>query len=223
METSRDVIAVDGLGASGKSALAKGLATFLGYGHLNSGLLYRAVALICSMEKVDCTDANRVVRVMSEHSLNLGMDEGRSSVVIIDGVVHSMDLFSAEMSRGASLVARHQGVRDRLLTLQREAFMPGGVVAEGRDMGTVIFPNARVKFFVVARLDVRAARRYQQLKGTAQETSVDEITRELAERDERDASSAVGTMKQADGAIVIDNSDEPLDVVIRKMAALVAR
>jgi cytidylate kinase len=101
--------------------------------------------------------------------------------------------------------------------------MPGGVVAEGRDMGTVIFPNARVKFFVVARLDVRAARRYQQLKGTAQETSVDEITRELAERDERDASSAVGTMKQADGAIVIDNSDEPLDVVIRKMAALVAR
>jgi cytidylate kinase len=151
------------------------------------------------------------------------MDESRSSVVMIDGVVQSSELLSAEISRGASLVARHQGVRDRLLTLQREAFMPGGVVAEGRDMGTVIFPNARVKFFVVARLDVRAARRFQQLKGTAQEVPLAEITRELAERDERDASSAVGTMKQADGAIVIDNSDEPLGVVIKNMAALVAR
>ncbi len=223
MGTSRDVIAVDGLGASGKSALAKGLAEFLGYGHLNSGLLYRAVALICRLEKVDLTDPDRVIGVMSEHSLDLGMDSGRSSIVVIDGVVHNTELLSEEISRGASLVARHQGVRDRLLTLQREAFMPGGVVAEGRDMGTVIFPNARVKFFVIARLDVRAARRYQQLKGTAQETSVDEITRELAERDERDASSAVGTMKQADGAIVIDNSDEPLDVVIKKMSSLAAQ
>lgn len=223
MGTSRDVIAVDGLGASGKSALARGLAAFLGYGHLNSGLLYRAVALICSMEKVDWTDGEGVVRAMSQHSLGLGMDEGRSSMVMIDGVVQTAELISADISRGASLVARHQGVRDRLLILQREAFMPGGVVAEGRDMGTVIFPNARVKFFVIARLDVRAARRFHQLKGTAQEVPLAEITRELAERDERDASSAVGTMKQADGAIVIDNSDEPLDVVIKNMAALVAR
>ncbi len=221
MANSRDVITVDGLGASGKSALAKGLALFLGYGHLNSGLLYRAVALLCRLEKIDCTDAERVARVMSEHSLTLGNDDGRSSVVMIDGAVHSTELSSAEISRGASLVARHQGVRDRLLTLQRDAFMPGGVVAEGRDMGTVIFPNARVKFFVLARLEVRAARRYQQLKDTPQETPLEEIRRELAERDERDASSAVGTMKQADGAIVIDNSDDPLDIVINKMAALV--
>lgn len=221
MENFRDVITVDGLGASGKSALAKGLASFLGYGHLNSGLLYRAVALMCRLRGVDCTDADRVVRVMSEHSLDLGIDGERSSFVVIDGLAHNADLFSAEISRGASLVARHQEVRARLLTLQRNAFMPGGVVAEGRDMGTIIFPNARVKFFVVARLDVRAARRYEQLKGTPQETPIEQISLELAERDERDASSSVGTMRQADGAIVIDNSDEPLDKVIKKMMELV--
>ena len=85
-------------------------------------------------------------------------------------------------------------------------------------MGTVIFPDARVKFFVVARLDVRAERRYQQLKVTPQEISLAEIARDLEERDTRDATSPVGTMKQADGAIVVDNSDEPLDVVLERMA-----
>lgn len=223
MVNSRDVITVDGLGASGKSALAKGLAKRLGYGHLNSGLLYRAVAFLCLEDDIDLTDAEAVVRVMSQHSIGLALDSERSSVVTIDGVERAKELFSAAVSRGASLVARHQEARNRLFELQQRAFEPSGVVAEGRDMGTVIFPGARVKFFVVARLDVRAERRYQQLKGTPQEVPLEEIRRDLDERDKRDASSAVGTMKQADGAIVIDNSDEPLDIVLGRMASIVSQ
>jgi len=218
---SRDVITVDGLGASGKSALARGLAARLGYGHLNSGLLYRAVAFVCLSEGHDLSDAHAVGDSMSRHPITLTFDSDRSSVVAIDGLVRSNELLSTEVSRGASLVARHQEVRDRLIDLQRHAFEPGGVVAEGRDMGTVIFPEARVKFFVVARLDVRAERRYQQLLGTANETPLDTITRDLDERDRRDATSAVGTMKQAVGAVIVDNSDEPLAVILAKMEAIV--
>lgn len=220
MANSRDVITVDGLGASGKSALAKGLAKLLGYGHLNSGLLYRAVAFICLEDGIDLTDGEAVLRVMSQHSIALVSDSDSSSLVMIDGVVRATELFSSAVSRGASLIARHQEARNRLFDLQRQAFGSGGVVAEGRDMGTAIFPDARVKFFVVARLDVRAERRYQQLKGTPQEVSLEDIKRDLDERDTRDATSSVGTMKQADGAIVIDNSDEPLDVVLARMASI---
>ena len=220
---SRDVITVDGLGASGKSALAKNLAARLGYGHLNSGLLYRAVAFLCLREGLSLSDAAAVCGVMSRHSIALTFDKDRSSVVSIDGITHSSDLLSTDVSRGASLVARHQEVRDRLVDLQRHAFEPGGVVAEGRDMGTVIFPEARIKFFVVARLDVRAERRYQQLLGTSNETPRDTIARDLDERDRRDATSDVGTMKQAPGAVVIDNSDEPLDAVLAKMQGLVTQ
>jgi cytidylate kinase len=220
MTSSRDVITVDGLAASGKSAIAKGLAKRLGYGHLNSGLLYRAVAFLSLQERVAVTDAEGVLGVMSRHSIELAQDQERSSVVVLDGVVCGPELLSVEVSQGASQVARHQGVRDRLIDLQRNAFKPGGVVAEGRDMGTVIFPDARLKFFVGARLDVRAMRRYQQLKGSADQRSLAEVTTELSQRDLRDATSQVGTMKQADGAIVIDNSDQPLEDVINRIESL---
>lgn len=219
--TARDVITVDGLGASGKSALAKGLAARLGYGHLNSGLLYRAVAFMSLAEGRDLSDANAVCDTMSRHPLTLTFDSDGSSVVAYDGVVRVDELLSTEVSRGASLVARHQDVRDRLIHLQRHAFEPRGVVAEGRDMGTVIFPDARVKFFVFARLAVRAERRHRQFLGTSNEASLDTITADLDERDRRDATSAVGTMKQAAGAILIDNSDEPFPVVLAKMEAIV--
>lgn len=217
----RDVITVDGLAASGKSAIAKGLAKALGYCHLNSGLLYRAVAYLCLHEGVQFTDEAGVLAVMAQHSIRLESDDTCSSVVAIDGSVYTADLLSNDVSRGASLVARHQAVRDLLITSQREAFKHCGVVAEGRDMGTKIFPDARIKFFVVAGLNVRAARRYQQLRGGPHEASLEEVTKDIAERDTRDATSAVGTMKQADTAVVVDNSDESLGDIVARLAAVV--
>lgn len=218
MENKRDIITVDGVAASGKSAIAHGLAKILGYGHLNSGLLYRAVAFLCLVEKKTLDDSKSVIEGISHHSISLAQDEGTTSVVCIDGVVCREELLSAEVSKGASLVARHQEVRDRLKDLQRNAFQPGGIVAEGRDMGTVIFPDARIKFFVTAPLEVRAYRRFVQLQGAPQETTLEQIQQDLEERDKRDASSPVGTMRQAEGAILVDNSGEPLDVVIQRMA-----
>jgi len=221
MNDTRSIVTVDGLAASGKSALAKGLARKLSLGHLNSGLLYRAVALLAIRAGLDLKSSEAVVSEMGKHSIELRRDEAGSSLVIMDGLQCGDELLATAVSTGASLIARHQEVRDRLLDLQRDAFKPGGVVAEGRDMGTVVFPGAPVKFFVTAKLDVRAQRRYAQLKGTPQESSLESITRDLEERDRRDSTSVVGTMKQADGAIAIDNSTEPLESVIERMAGIV--
>ena len=213
----RDVITVDGVGASGKSALARLLAARLGYGHLNSGLLYRAAGWLVARAGIDPNDPQRVITELSEHSISLDKGAESRTVVVIDGVVCGDELHSSEVSMAASLVARYQAVRDRFTALQRAAFAPGGVVAEGRDMGTIIFPDARVKFFVEGRLDVRARRRYEQLKGTPQAASLEEISRDLSARDARDAARAVAPAKPAPGAVVVDNSDRPLEEVVESM------
>ena len=220
---NRDVITVDGLGASGKSALAKGLAQKLGYGHLNSGLLYRVVGHLVLSEGGSPARVDNVVDAMNRHAISLQRDSSGETAAAIDGQVLGAELFAPEISDAASTVARHQAVRDILLPIQRAAFLPLGVVAEGRDMGTVVFPEARVKFFVTAPADIRAARRFKQLQGTAQEDTIENITAALKERDHRDSTSAVGTTRQAEGAIVIDNSSATLEETLATMLEKVSQ
>jgi cytidylate kinase len=170
---------------------------------------------------VDANDAVKVMSELSRHSITLDKDADSRTLVFIDGVACGDELQSSEVSIAASLVARYQEVRDKFTQLQRDAFAPGGVVAEGRDMGTIIFPDARVKFFVEGRLEVRAARRYAQLKGTPQESTLKDISRDLAERDERDAERPVAPAKPAPGAVIVDNSDRSLDEVVEAMYRVV--
>jgi cytidylate kinase len=213
----RDIITVDGLAASGKTALAKRLAQKLGYGHLNSGLLYRGVGYLAITQGVDPRSCNDVLNVLSRHKIELSKDPSGGSMLVLDGVALDAQLAAPAVSEAASLVARHQPLRDVLLPLQREAFMPGGVVAEGRDMGTVVFPDARIKFFVNADVTVRAQRRFEQLQGTKQEEPLDSIRRAIEERDHRDQYSDVGATKQAEGAIVVSNNARPLDDTVEEM------
>ena len=217
---TRDVITVDGLGASGKSALAMLLARRLGYGHLNSGLLYRAAGWLALQEGQDLANCKAVLEVLSRHSIELSTASDLSSVVLIDGVPRDHELHSAEVSHAASTVAQHQPLRDLFVETQRNAFAPRGVVAEGRDMGTIIFPDARLKFFVEANLDVRAQRRFAQFQGTPQERSLESIRTALHDRDNRDATRSVAPTKPAEGAIVIDNSKSPLDETVERMYQL---
>lgn len=220
--TKRVVITVDGVGASGKSALSKAVAQRLGFGHLNSGLLYRAAGYLVLKERRDPLNADEVVAVMEKHTITLERSHEKGSVIVIDGAaISDLELAAPEVSEAASRVAQHQKVRDRFVDVQRAAFAPDGVVAEGRDMGTVIFPDADVKFFVDARLDVRSQRRYQQLKGTPQEAPLEAITRALAERDTRDAGREIAPMKAADEAVIVDNSDAPLEDTVESMLATV--
>lgn len=217
----RQVVTVDGLGASGKSALARLLAERLAFAHLNSGLLYRAAGYLACRAHVSFDDGEALASELRRHSIELKHDPFLGSVVVIDGVVREVELMARPISEAASQVAKHKQVRELFLDVQRSAFAPLGVVAEGRDMGTVVFPDAPVKFFVEARLDVRAERRFEQLMANGQAADLAAIREELAARDLRDATRATAPMKPAEGAIVIDNSDCPLEETVERMLSAV--
>lgn len=213
----RDVITVDGLAGSGKSALAKALAERLGFCHLNSGLVYRVVAALTLELGLNPTCAEDVMKALSGHEIVFRQGVNGESEIVVDDNPRGAELHSPQVSEAASLVARHQVVRDAVLKIQQEAYLPHGLVAEGRDMGTVVFPDATVKFFVQGALEVRAERRLKQLKQSEPLILLDDVMRAMQERDERDASSAVGTMRQADDAVLIDNSYDSFSVVLDTM------
>jgi cytidylate kinase len=217
MTIGRRVITVDGVGASGKSALARLLAERLGFAHLNSGLLYRAAGYLVSQARIAPEDNVAVGELLTHHTIELKYDRTTGNQVFIDGVVRESEIQSQEVAKVASLVAKLPSVREHFVELQRTAFAPAGVVAEGRDMGTVIFPAADPKFFINADLRIRAERRRAQLISKGENANVETIESELARRDYEDAHRALAPMKPAEGAIIIDNSTGTLDEVVEKM------
>lgn len=221
MELRRKIITVDGVGASGKSALARLLAERLGYAHLNSGLLYRAAAYLVAESGTNPEDAVAIESLLRNHTIELTYDRTTGNRVLVDGLPRDNEIQSHEISRLASHVAKLACVREYFVPIQQRAFEPMGVVAEGRDMGTVIFPNAAVKFFVNADLPVRAARRRTQLLAKGEDVDVSTIERDLARRDHEDAHRELSPMKPADGARIIDNSHRTLEEIVEVMYRVV--
>jgi len=217
MTSQRRIITVDGVGASGKSALARLLAERLGCAHLNSGLLYRAAGFLSAQEGIAPSDAAAVGELLKRHTIELKYDRTTGNQVLIDGVLRDGEIQTQEVATLASQVAKLSTVRDHFVALQRSAFAPAGVVAEGRDMGTVIFPEAAPKFFITADLSVRAERRRLQLAAKGQEVDVEVIKDELDRRDHEDANRELAPMKPAEGAVLIDNSTGTLDEIVEKM------
>jgi len=217
MTSKRRVITVDGVGASGKSALARLLAERLGCAHLNSGLLYRAAGFLVEQERVVSNDAIAVGALLKRHTIELKYDRATGNQVFIDGVVRDGEIQTQEVAKLASQVAKLATVRDHFIAVQRSAFEPAGVVAEGRDMGTVIFPEATPKFFITADLTIRAERRCAQLAGKGEPSDVEVIKQQLAARDYEDANRELAPMKPADGAVLIDNSRGTLEEIVEKM------
>ena len=217
MTAGRRVITVDGVGASGKSALARLLAERLGFAHLNSGLLYRAAGFLASQAGISPDDNSGVDELLKVHSIELKYDRTTGNQVFIDGVLRDAEIQSQEISKLASFVAKLPSVRDHFIDVQRTAFAPAGVVAEGRDMGTVIFPQASPKFFINADLRVRAERRRAQLLAKGEAADLETIERDLARRDHEDAHRALAPMKPAKGAVLIDNSTGTLEEIVEEM------
>lgn len=221
MTTERRIITVDGVGASGKSALARLLAERLGFAHLNSGLLYRAAGYLVAQAGVSEDDNAAVGALLTRHSIELKYDRTTGNQVFIDGVLRDGEIQSQDVSRVASHVAKLPSVREHFVNVQRGAFSPAGVVAEGRDMGTVIFPDASPKFFIDADLRVRAERRRRQLAEKGEVVDVETIERDLARRDHEDANRELAPMKPAEGAVRIDNSCGTLEENVEKMYRIV--
>lgn len=216
----RLVVAIDGPAGAGKSTAARLLAERLGYDLLDTGAIYRLMALLARQRGVSWEDGPGVAALAT--GLDLGFRlEGEVNRVFAGGTEVTRDIRAPEMSDGASRVSALPEVRAALLGIQRQIGARGGVVAEGRDIGTVVFPDAGAKFFLTATADERARRRVAELRAAGREADLEQTRQEMAARDQRDSTRAVAPLRKADDAVEIDSSAISADEVVARMAALV--
>ncbi|WP_417544585.1 (d)CMP kinase [Marinobacter sp.] len=215
------VIAVDGPGGSGKGTVTQMLARKLGWHLLDSGALYRLTALAATRQNVSLDDEVALVKVAA--SLDVAFKptpEGEPAKVILAGEDVTSEIRTETCGNNASRIAVMQPVRDALLQRQRDFQQAPGLVADGRDMGTVVFPNAPVKIFLTASAEERARRRFSQLKAAGVDVSIDALLEEIRVRDERDMNRSAAPLKPADDAQVIDSTGLSIQEVLdRCMAA----
>jgi len=215
------VVAIDGPAGAGKSTAAKKLAVRLGYAFLDTGAIYRAVALVARRRGIDWADADRVAGVAQGLDITF-VPKGEVNEVWVEGREVTQDIRTPEISDGASRVSAHAPVRAALLGLQRRLAAAGNIVAEGRDMGTVVFPDAPAKFFLTASPAERARRRTQELVVAGRPVDQAAVLQEILARDERDSNRTAAPLRRADDAIEIDSGGLTPDEVVDKMAEIVS-
>jgi CMP/dCMP kinase len=212
---TRPVIAIDGPVGAGKSTVARELARALGFDYVNTGAMYRAVAVAAHYIGIDDRTADCGLEKLLD-SITISFAAGR---VLLDGKDVSDEISRPAIGDLASRLSARPLVRARLRDLQRAAGENGGVVMEGRDIGTAIFPDAEFKFFLTADLGVRAGRRFAELAADAVAVTEAEVLAQLKERDERDQQRELAPLRQADDAIVIDSSALDVKQVVRAILA----
>lgn len=208
------VIAVDGPSGSGKGTVGLQLAQALHWHFLDSGAVYRALALWAILHQVDPNDESSLEE--AAHTLDLRFNGN----VILEGKIVTSDIRSEACSQMASKIAVFPSVRAALLSRLRAFQQPPGLVADGRDMGTVVFPEAILKIFLEASPEERARRRYLQLKDKGQNVTLESLLQDIRERDARDKHRAVAPLKPAEDAVVIDTTGMGIELVLQRILAL---
>jgi cytidylate kinase len=214
----RPVIAIDGPTASGKSTVARAIARDLGLEYLDTGAMYRSVALVATQQRLNLTDEPAIARLASTLRIESRPD-GTGDRTLVDGRDVTEAIRAPDVSTAASVVSALPGVRAALVARQRERAVLGGIVMEGRDIGTVVLPDADLKIFLDATLEARARRRHAELRTRGVDISLEEVQQQEAERDRRDATRAHSPLRPAADAVVIDTTmlapDQVVEIILR--------
>ena len=214
------VIAIDGFSSTGKSSISKVVADTLGLIHIDTGAMYRAITLFglrnFKNEKQEI-DLSKLLQNLNEISLEF-RENSEKLEIYLNGENVSKEIRTTEVSDNVSLIAKHPEVRARLVVLQRDIAEKQGVIMDGRDIGTVVLPDADYKFFLTASADERARRRFLELQSLGIETTIEEVKQNLIERDRIDSEREISPLKQAEDAILIDNTnlnkEETIDLIL---------
>ncbi len=211
-------IAIDGPSGAGKSTVAKALAKRLGYIYIDTGAMYRSVALRVKEKSISPEDEAAVSQLAS--SLHLSLIPGEQIRVFCDGQDVTEAIRTPEISRLASHISKQKTVREVLVRMQREMGREGGVILEGRDIGTVVFPDAEVKFYLDAESDERARRRYEEMIDKGVKADLKETEEELMQRDHNDTHRIHSPLKKANDAIYIDSTRRSVEAIVDEMARI---
>ncbi|MDP7464971.1 MAG: (d)CMP kinase [Candidatus Marinimicrobia bacterium] len=213
------VIAIDGPAGSGKSTTAKNVAEKLGFIHINTGAMYRGIALKCIQEDVNMEDAAQLNHLLTHTKFEFAA-EGELAL-FMDGVDISAEITSVEVTDVVSQVSAISQVREKLVQYQRKMAEGLNVVLEGRDIGTVVFPNADHKFFLVADIHERARRRKKEMEAKGEVVSLEELTAEMLERDRKDSTRKHSPLKKAEDAVEIDTTGISIEEQVNRIVEIV--
>lgn len=222
MSATIPVITIDGPSGSGKGTLSRQLAQHLGYEFLDSGALYRILALTARKHGVDLNDSTRLAELAVDLDVTFELSSRHEDRIVVEAQDVTLDVRTESCGNDASKLAVLPQVREALLQRQRGFRRSPGLVADGRDMGTVVFPDAKVKIFLIADHEERARRRHKQLKQQGISVSLDSLLRELAERDKRDANRGVAPLRPAEDAIIVDSTALSIQDVFNRTLDLVS-
>lgn len=214
------VLTIDGPSGSGKGTLAQQMAQRLGWHYLDSGAIYRVLAQAALKHQIDLTDETALASIAGQLDVQFVLKDEQLQVVL-EGEDVSLLIRSEQAGNAASKVAAFPAVRAALLQRQRDFRKPPGLVTDGRDMGTVVFPDAAFKVFLTANAEVRAERRYKQLKEKGIDSNLSDLVAEISERDERDTQREVAPLRPADDAVILDSTQLGIEAVLEKVSALI--
>jgi cytidylate kinase len=212
-----DVIAIDGPGGAGKSTIAALLAEELGYLHLDTGAMYRAVTLAALEKNIDFNDSESLTKVAE----NINIDFNQAGEIFIDGRNVSQEIRSQKVNRHVSETASVKEIREIMVKKQKKIAEENKVVMDGRDITTVVLPDAKYKFYLTASIEERARRRYEEMKSKNITVDIEEIKNNIKERDKKDSQREHSPLKKADDAVLIDSTNLSIEEVIEKMKKVI--
>lgn len=212
-------IAIDGPAGAGKSTIAKRAAKELSFIYVDTGAMYRAIALGLLRLGTDVADMSALASALEKIEVSIGYENGEQCVYLNGENVSGL-IRTEEVSSMASVSSANQIVRDKLTDLQRGLAAREDVLMDGRDIGTMILPNAQLKIYLTASVETRAMRRYLEMKAKGVECELKEIETDIAERDYRDMNRETAPLKQADDAVLVDSSDMTIDQVVERIVTL---